>query len=105
MHRIPLAVVTLTAALAAGAAHADHNSPFGEGWAQMPNDAHDDAVERVTDELRADATADGAEMRADMVEQFDDMESIRSGMAEAAAEAREEAGQMADDVRGSAADR
>jgi|GEM_PF-3213992 len=96
MLRQTLPMFALAALLAAGAAHADHNSPFGEGWANMPNDAHDDAVDRVTDELRSDMAA-----------QVEDFEDIRSGMTdelrgamEDATEARAEMSEMAEDMRG-----
>jgi hypothetical protein len=45
-----LRIVTVAAAtLAAGAALADHNSPMGEGWANMPNDIHNTRVETKGD--------------------------------------------------------
>jgi hypothetical protein len=43
----------LTAALAP-AALADHNSPWGAGWANMPNDVHD---LRIETRERGDASA------------------------------------------------
>jgi hypothetical protein len=33
------------AALVAGSALADHNSPNGAGWANMPNDIHNTRIE------------------------------------------------------------
>jgi hypothetical protein len=40
-------LLTLTAAamLISGAAFADHNSKWGEGWAKMPNDIHNTRIE------------------------------------------------------------
>ena len=35
-----ISLATLLAALASPLAFADHNSPWGEGWASMPNDIH-----------------------------------------------------------------
>mgnify|MGYP006296030303 CR=1 FL=1 len=32
-----------------GAALADHNSPFGEGWANMPNDVHNTRLDTRDD--------------------------------------------------------
>ena len=105
MNRTIQAALALSALVAAGAAQADHNSPFGEDWALMPTDNHDEAVERVSD-LRSDAAAAG-DMRADMADQVEDMESIRQGMsdevggaAQEAAEARQEVSDMASEVRG-----
>jgi hypothetical protein len=115
MIRTTISGLALTALLAAGSAQADHNSPFGEGWALMPTDNHDEAVERTTD-LRSDQAAAG-DMGADMGSQVDDMENIRQGMtdevrgamqdaAEArgemqdATEARGEMSDMASDMRG-----
>jgi len=35
--------------LSSGAALADHNSPFGEGWANMPNDVHNTRLDTRDD--------------------------------------------------------
>ena len=37
------------ATLAAGTVLADHNSPMGEGWANMPNDIHNTRIETKGD--------------------------------------------------------
>ncbi|MEJ2344046.1 MAG: hypothetical protein P8076_04930 [Gammaproteobacteria bacterium] len=45
-----LSSVGLVFALAAApSAWADHNSPWGEGWANMPNDTHDTRIETLDD--------------------------------------------------------
>ena len=46
--------VTLALAFAAAPVFADHNSPNGEGWANMPNDIHNTRIEtRETDDNEA----------------------------------------------------
>ena len=37
------------AALASGTALADHNSKWGEGWANMPNDIHNTRIDTLGD--------------------------------------------------------
>ncbi|MCK7579435.1 MAG: hypothetical protein MZV65_29400 [Chromatiales bacterium] len=44
--------------LAAPAAWADHNSPFGTGWATDAMGKHAEAVERVDSDMMADAPVD-----------------------------------------------
>jgi len=106
MHRKTLSAVALAALMGATAAHADHNSPFGDDWAQMPTDNHDEAVEDAMDQGADDALETGA-MGADMAAEAEDLDSIRSGMAddvteaaEEAAEAQAEMSEMADEMRG-----
>lgn len=45
-----LALTSIAAALVSSAAMADHNSPHGSGWANMPNDIHNI---RIEDDLSA----------------------------------------------------
>jgi len=40
-----LALSSAIAALAASPAFADHNSPMGAGWANMPNDIHNTRID------------------------------------------------------------
>ena len=50
-----LALIVLAGGIAAlSVVHADHNSPWGEGWASMPNDIHNtriDTMDEDTDEF------------------------------------------------------
>ena len=39
-------LISLTAVV-----HADHNSIWGEGWANMPNDIHNTRIETMDDEI------------------------------------------------------
>lgn len=41
--------IVFVAGLAAMTAHADHNSVWGEGWANMPNDIHNTRIETMND--------------------------------------------------------
>ena len=50
--RYGLPTVALTLTLISGAAFADHNSKWGEGWANMPNDIHNTRID-----TRGDNTA------------------------------------------------
>jgi len=70
-----LGVALSGALLAAPAAWADHNSIWGEGWANMPNDIHDtridtldDANEEFTDFVSARDDVAPGEMAAEAVE-------------------------------------
>ena len=45
-------VVTLSLAVA-GIAQADHNSAWGEGWANMPNDIHNTRIDTRDDDTDA----------------------------------------------------
>ena len=49
--RLPILSFTLIGAvlLTHHSAFADHNSPFGEGWARMPNDIHNTRVDTLGD--------------------------------------------------------
>jgi len=40
----------LTFVIAAGAAQADHNSVWGEGWASMPNDIHNTRIDTMDED-------------------------------------------------------
>jgi len=42
-------IAALGVALSSTAAMADHNSPWGEGWANMPNDTHDTRIDTMDD--------------------------------------------------------
>ena len=42
-------IAALGIALSSTAAMADHNSPWGEGWANMPNDTHDTRIDTMGD--------------------------------------------------------
>jgi len=56
--------LALTGALmAAPAAWADHNSIWGEGWANMPNDVHDTRIDTLGDN---EAFADFVSAREDI---------------------------------------
>jgi len=41
--------MVLAGALSAGTVLADHNSPWGEGWANMPNDVHNTRLDTRDD--------------------------------------------------------
>jgi len=43
--QLRLPALTLAAVLLGGTASADHNSRWGEGWANMPNDIHNTRIE------------------------------------------------------------
>ncbi|MFO7582045.1 hypothetical protein [Guyparkeria sp.] len=49
MKKIVPAVLATAAFLTSGVALADHNSPFGEGWANMPNDVHNTRLDTRDD--------------------------------------------------------
>ena len=105
MSRKTLSVFALAALMGATAAHADHNSPFGDDWAQMPTDNHDEAVEEAMDQ-RSDSSLDNGSMGSEMAADVEELEYIRSGMedevtdaAEEAAEAQGEMSEMADEMR------
>jgi hypothetical protein len=60
-----ITVFTVLATLAlSGNAMADHNSPFGEGWARDAQDRHSDAIDRL-DSVGSDREA-GMERENDM---------------------------------------
>lgn len=61
-------ILVLTAALAvAPAAWADHNSIWGEGWANMPNDRHDTRIDTLGDnEAFRDSLETMGSMRPDV---------------------------------------
>jgi hypothetical protein len=89
---IGLAAFGALAALS-GDALADHNSKWGEGWANMPNDIHNTRVEtRGDDEAFRDFVKQGA--GADSVNRFDTdeangrVETRQRGNAEQKAAAR-----------------
>ncbi len=42
-------IAALGIALASASAMADHNSPWGEGWGNMPNDTHDTRIDTRDD--------------------------------------------------------
>lgn len=69
-----LGVALSGALLVASAARADHNSIWGEGWANMPNDIHDTRIdtlgdnEAFTDFVSARDDVVPAEMAAEAVE-------------------------------------
>ena len=73
-----LKLVTLAAAtLAAGTAFADHNSPMGEGWANMPNDIHNTRIDtRGDNETFRDFVRQGA--GADSLNRYADDDSARA---------------------------
>jgi len=74
------------ATLAAGTVLADHNSPMGEGWANMPNDIHNTRVETKGDnETFRDFVKQGA--GADSVNRYADADT--SGKSQAGKRARE----------------
>ncbi len=51
MNKILLRLTLIAAAACLTAAHADHMSPWGAGWANMPNDIHNTRIEtRLTDD-------------------------------------------------------
>ena len=46
-----LAPIMLAVGIAAvSAVHADHNSPWGEGWASMPNDIHNTRIDTMDED-------------------------------------------------------
>jgi hypothetical protein len=48
------AIATLLGSLAATPAFADHNSPMGAGWANMPNDIHNTRIDtRLADDYQS----------------------------------------------------
>ena len=46
-----LATCLTSGALAMTSAYADHNSVWGEGWANMPNDIHNTRIETMDDDV------------------------------------------------------
>lgn len=58
-------VILIAAMGLSSAAMADHNSPFGEGWALDPLDMHSDAIESVADR-NTDAMEQSREMDMDI---------------------------------------
>ena len=48
--RSRLLTITLAAGLLSGPAFADHNSKWGEGWANMPNDIHNTRIDTSGDD-------------------------------------------------------
>lgn len=42
-----LSLACAAALFASGASHADHNSVWGEGWANMPNDIHNTRIDTL----------------------------------------------------------
>lgn len=65
-----LNVLLVTGTLfAATAAQADHNSVWGAGWANMPNDIHNSAIEDTQEEF-LDLVQQGG--GADSVNRYDD---------------------------------
>lgn len=49
-----IAVATLFGSLATVPAFADHNSPMGAGWANMPNDIHNTRIDtRLADDYQS----------------------------------------------------
>lgn len=45
-------IVLLAGITAVATVQADHNSPWGEGWASMPNDIHDTRVDTMDGETQ-----------------------------------------------------
>lgn len=66
-----LGFATLFGSLAAAPAFADHNSPMGAGWANMPNDIHNTRVDtRVEDDYQSFIDFVKYGMGADSVNRF-----------------------------------
>ena len=81
-HRVIPAVLAGALIAVSGTAQADHNSKWGEGWANMPNDIHNTRVEtRGDDTSFRDFVKQGN--GADSVNRFATDES-RSGTARSA---------------------
>lgn len=48
--KLVVAPVVVSAFVMTGSAFADHNSIWGEGWANMPNDVHDTRIDTLDDQ-------------------------------------------------------
>ena len=67
--------VLVAGLLATATAFADHNSPMGEGWANMPNDIHNTRIETMGDnEAFAEFVREGN--GADSVNRFSDTSEV-----------------------------
>lgn len=64
-----LATCLMSGALAMTSAYADHNSPMGAGWANMPNDIHNTRLEDTQEEFMDLVQGGGG---ADSVNRYDD---------------------------------
>jgi hypothetical protein len=70
------AVTALAVLTTAPVAYADHNSPWGEGWANMPNDIHNTRLDtRDDNETFIDFVRQGA--GAESVNRFSDAIDVR----------------------------
>ena len=67
--RTLLATCIASGVLATTAAYADHNSPMGAGWANMPNDIHNTRLEDTNEEFMDLVQGGGG---ADSVNRYDD---------------------------------
>ncbi|MEJ2060837.1 MAG: hypothetical protein P8Y64_10180 [Gammaproteobacteria bacterium] len=86
-----LSIVVLLGAMGlAPAVWADHNSIWGEGWANMPNDTHDTRIDTLGDnEAFTDYVQEAAASARDDVDTVSDMrDSVDSGADDAATMAR-----------------
>ena len=48
--KVKLMTATLVAAMGAAPAFADHNSVWGEGWSNMPNDIHNTRIDTMDED-------------------------------------------------------
>lgn len=97
-----IATVALSALFGSTVVLADHNSPFGAGWAPDPTGNHAAAVESVDSDMMASSPVDRTdvygvdveqvtELRANSLEQrIDAIDNLRESQADAIASAREE---------------
>lgn len=79
--KVKLMTATLVAAMGAAPAFADHNSVWGEGWANMPNDIHNTRIDTMDEDgsVFADFVRGGD--GADSVNRFleDDSDTVSGG--------------------------
>ena len=106
-----LATLLVTGMLATPAVWADHNSPFGVGWATDAMGKHADAMERVDSDMMANAPIDRADKwNVDVERIIDTRESagdrraeVEEMRADALNQARESVSAMRDSGAGASA--
>lgn len=97
-----VATIALSTLLGTAAAWADHNSPFGAGWAPDPTGSHAEAVESVDSDMMANSPIDRTDLygvdvdrvielrEASLDQRADAVDNMRDSQSETLAAAREE---------------
>lgn len=97
-----IATVALSTLFGSTVALADHNSPFGAGWAPDPTGSHTEAVESVDSDMMASAPVDRTDLYGVDVDRVielrensldartDAVDNMRDSQSETIAAAREE---------------